>query len=139
MQSAARLSFRRSTFVDFRRGSPQREPFPPMSGPPASAPDRTLLAAYARRTADAVAWDEMVGSSAELRPAWRDLGVAIDALGASGLMERRRSVERLLADDGVTYRRLASPVEQAWDLDPIPVGPRGGAMDDAGAGARPAG
>ncbi len=92
-----------------------------MSGPPASAPDRTLLAAYARRTADAVAWDEMVGSSAELRPAWRDLGVAIDGLGASGLMERRRTLERLLADDGVTYRRLASPVEQPWDLDPIPL------------------
>ena len=92
-----------------------------MSGPPASAPDRTLLAAYARRAADAVAWDEMVGSSAELRPAWRDLGVAIDGLGASGLMERRRTLERLLADDGVTYRRLASPVEQPWDLDPIPL------------------
>ena len=25
------------------------------------------------------------------------------------------------ADDGVTYRRLASPVEQPWDLDPIPL------------------
>ena len=63
----------------------------------------------------------MVGPSAQLRPAWRDLGPAIDELGASGLAERRRTVERLLADDGVTYRPLAAPVEQPWDLDPIPL------------------
>ena len=80
-----------------------------MSGPPASAPDRTLLAAYARRTADAVAWDEMVGSSAELRPRLagstvaellrRRFGVCLDfshlvvsCLRSAGLAARRRRI-----------------------------------------------
>jgi uncharacterized circularly permuted ATP-grasp superfamily protein/uncharacterized alpha-E superfamily protein len=89
--------------------------------PPDRLADQALLAAYARQAESAVAWDEMVAASAQPRPAWRDLATVLDGLGPGGLVERRRTVERLLADDGVSYRPLASPVEQPWDLDPIPL------------------
>jgi uncharacterized circularly permuted ATP-grasp superfamily protein/uncharacterized alpha-E superfamily protein len=83
--------------------------------------ERELIAAYARRAERATAWDEMVESATSLRPAWRDLAAVLDELGSSGLAERRQTVDRLLADDGVTYRPLISPVEQPWSLDPIPL------------------
>ena len=94
-----------------------------MSGPPASAPDRTLLAAYARRTPDADAWDEMVGSQAGLRPAWRD--PRWRSYSGAGSASDRTSVTSPSAACDPPASRLGADAH-AWALV---LGPQAGWVD----------
>ena len=50
-----------------------------------------------------------------------DIGLVLRLLGSSGLTEQRRTVARLLEDDGVTYRSYGAQREQPWQLDPVPI------------------
>ena len=66
-------------------------------------------------------WDEMSDSAGAVRDPWREVGAMLDHLGLLGLAQRRRTVERLLADDGAGYRIGGSDIERPWSLDPIPM------------------
>ncbi|TKV60380.1 hypothetical protein FDO65_01285 [Nakamurella flava] len=96
-----------------------------------------LVARYLSRpgataaTADAAPaarrFQEMTGTSGELRPGWVDLARLLDVLGPSGLAELDLSVERLLEDDGVVYTPIAGTYDggptapERWRLDPLPL------------------
>ena len=79
-----------------------------------------LLSAY-RPLSDT--YDEMVGGDGNIRDHWAGLGRTLDEFGFEEINDRRRQVQRLLDDDGVTYNVQASPggQTQRWDLDPVPV------------------
>ena len=71
---------------------------------------------------DAVARrDEMVDGARAMRPSWRGVGEVLASLGTYGLTERRAAIERLLEDDGVTYRAQTGDADQPWTLDPLPL------------------
>ena len=50
-------------------------------------------------------------------------GRTLDEFGFEEVNDRRRQVQQLLDDDGVTYNADGSPAGRAqrWDLDPVPV------------------
>jgi uncharacterized circularly permuted ATP-grasp superfamily protein/uncharacterized alpha-E superfamily protein len=68
-------------------------------------------------------YDEMVGGDGQVREHWAGFGRTLDEFGLEELSHRRRQVQRLLDDDGVTYNVQASPAgrSQPWKLDPLPV------------------
>ncbi len=71
-------------------------------------------------------YDELTGVSGGLLPGWADLAVGLDAVGADGLPALSALVDRLLADDGVTYTpvspgRSSTVPPQRWQLDPVPL------------------
>ena len=65
--------------------------------------------------------DEFVAHG-QVRPSAALLEEALTRFGTIGLQARRRTVERLLADDGVTYGAAGDPAgTRAWQLDPLPL------------------
>ncbi len=84
-----------------------------------------MVHAYAaRRTArrpERARWDEMVGFHGRVRRGWRELSAVAENLGPAGLAAAVAEADRLLDEDGVTYRPLGAPDEQTWGLDPLPV------------------
>jgi uncharacterized circularly permuted ATP-grasp superfamily protein/uncharacterized alpha-E superfamily protein len=68
-------------------------------------------------------YDEMVGGDGRIRDHWAGLGRTLDEFGFEELNDRRRQVQQLLDDDGVTYNAQGNPAGRAqrWDLDPLPV------------------
>jgi uncharacterized circularly permuted ATP-grasp superfamily protein/uncharacterized alpha-E superfamily protein len=81
-----------------------------------------MVHAYAaRRAAQRSCWDEMVGFHGRVRGGWRELSAVAEQLGPQGLAAAAAEVERLLDEDGVTYRPLGAEEEQRWGLDPLPV------------------
>ncbi len=68
-------------------------------------------------------YDEMVGGDGRIRDHWAGLGRALDEFGFEEINERRRQVQQLLDDDGVTYNAAGARAGPArrWDLDPLPV------------------
>ena len=71
-------------------------------------------------TGDATRCDEVVAPDGSLRTAWKGLAETAVQLTESDLGRVSGDIERMLADDGVTY----TPPEQAsgpWRLDPIPL------------------
>jgi uncharacterized circularly permuted ATP-grasp superfamily protein/uncharacterized alpha-E superfamily protein len=84
--------------------------------------DRDVVEHYARPSLGAPArWDEMVDPARGIREPWREIGSVLRLLGPHGLTAQRRTVARLLEDDGVTYRSYGSQQEQPWLLDPVPM------------------
>ncbi len=81
-----------------------------------------LLAGYPRGGA---AFDEAFSADGQLRPHYACLAQAFGQLGAPELKQRRESCRRLLHEQGVTYNVYhesgAQGLEQAWQLDPIPL------------------
>ncbi len=79
-----------------------------------------LLSAYRPLSGS---YDEMVGGDGRIRDHWAGLGRTLDEFGLDEINDRRRQVQRLLDDDGVTYNVRARPGGRAqrWDLDPVPV------------------
>jgi len=84
-----------------------------------------MIHAYAsRRTAnrgERSRWDEMVGFHGRVRRGWRDLTAIAEAMGPVGLAGAAAEAQRLLVEDGVTYRPLGAAEEQTWGLDPLPI------------------
>ncbi|MEO6605139.1 MAG: circularly permuted type 2 ATP-grasp protein [Aeromicrobium sp.] len=71
-------------------------------------------------TGGATRYDEVVAPDGTLRTAWKGLAEAAVQLTDSDLSRVSGDIERMLADDGVTY----TPSEQTsgpWRLDPIPL------------------
>jgi uncharacterized circularly permuted ATP-grasp superfamily protein/uncharacterized alpha-E superfamily protein len=85
-----------------------------------SVPSQLLLGGYRPLSGS---YDEMIDSDGRIRDHWAGLGRTLDELGFDELNDRRRQVERLLDDDGVTYTVQAEPAghPQRWSLDPVPV------------------
>ncbi len=65
--------------------------------------------------------DEVVHPDATLRPHWKHVGSALNALGTDELRRRQRDVHRLLQADGATYRILATDRAVPWKLDAVPL------------------
>jgi len=85
----------------------------PLRGEPPSKGYQPLTGTY----------DEMSAAPAAVRPQWRYLMEAIDALGTQELGARRAEVHRLLRENGVTYNVYGDPqsTPRLWPLDPLPV------------------
>jgi uncharacterized circularly permuted ATP-grasp superfamily protein len=77
-----------------------------------------LIAAYAPI---AGVPDEMLGPDGLVRPAWRPLIAALDALG-DGLEARFERADQYLRDAGVYYRKYdsAEGKERSWPLAHVP-------------------
>lgn len=65
-------------------------------------------------------YDEAVDAQGRLRPHWAALLGSMDTLGYEGLNERQAKLQRILRDDGATYKPY-SHHQQSWDLDPVPL------------------
>lgn len=67
--------------------------------------------------------DEMIDPTGALRPGWRELMSAFDALGAEELAARFERADQYLRDAGVFYRKYdgAEGKERAWPLAHIPL------------------
>jgi uncharacterized circularly permuted ATP-grasp superfamily protein/uncharacterized alpha-E superfamily protein len=84
--------------------------------------DRDVVADYARPSLGAPdRYDEMIDPIRGVRAPWREVAASLRLLGPDGLADRQRGIDRLLSDDGVTYRAYGSQLHQPWTLDPIPM------------------
>jgi uncharacterized circularly permuted ATP-grasp superfamily protein/uncharacterized alpha-E superfamily protein len=87
-----------------------------------ATPTDDVVEAYARpRLGTPEHWDEMVDPVNGVRETWRDVGSVLRVLGPDGLAKQRRTVAKLLAQDGVTYRPHGSSFDEPWALDPVPM------------------
>ena len=91
------------------------------SGPPEepSAPP-SPVAAY---DAAPGGYDEFLGPDGTVRPRWRQVAEALDALGAEVLASRHAELARLLRNEGATYNAAGDghSVRRPWTLDPVPL------------------
>lgn len=93
-----------------------------LPGAGARESSRGMVHAYAaRRAAQRACWDEMVGFHGRVRRGWRELSLVAEQLGPEGLAAAAAQTQRLLDEDGVTYRPLGAEDDQRWGLDPLPV------------------
>lgn len=81
---------------------------------PLPAPALPLLRAYSPPSG---AYDELREHDGSLRPHWRQLLPALDALGAEGLQQRAADASALLQHHGLQ----GGPRGQRWRLDPVPL------------------
>lgn len=65
-------------------------------------------------------YDEVVDADGGLRPAWRSLASTALQITESELRRVHRDIDRMLGDDGVTYRRPGAR-RSRWVLDPLPL------------------
>ena len=67
--------------------------------------------------------DEMVDAGGALRPVWKPLIDALDALGSEELTRRFARADQYLRDAGVYYRVYdkAGAAERAWPLAHVPL------------------
>lgn len=68
-------------------------------------------------------YDEMVAKETKVLPHWERFMAAISTLGSEQLELRRREVQRLLRENGVTYNVYGDTqsVTRPWRLDPVPL------------------
>jgi len=68
-------------------------------------------------------FDESALSTGELRPDWKRLKDALDAVGRDELDRRWAQGRRLLSENGVTYNVYGDPrgMDRPWQLDTIPL------------------
>ena len=79
--------------------------------------DSQVLSTY---QPSAAGFDEAVDSEGHLREHWAALLGDLDALGRTGLHDRHIKLQRILRDDGATYKTYSNQ-QQSWDLDPVPL------------------
>lgn len=66
--------------------------------------------------------DEVFAADGEMRAHWRYLLESLQTLGKAGIDERQQKAQRILRDDGATYKIYADPgSSQTWQLNPIPL------------------
>ena len=92
----------------------------PAAGAEAEGTDEARTAGY--RALPGIA-DEMLDSTGNIRPVWRQLVSAIDRMPGNELHERFAKADRYLRDAGVFYRAYGSAgsIERAWPFSHIPV------------------
>ena len=66
-------------------------------------------------------YDEVYGHETQMREHWQHLLNGLETLGTKGIQERHLKAERILRDDGATYKSGASRQAKTWQLDPVPV------------------
>ncbi len=86
----------------------------------------TVLGDYSARVSQpeltaSVRYDETVTPDGALRPGWKSLAEVAVRLTESDLRRVDDDIERMLADDGVTYSRAGGSAPEAWRLDPLPL------------------
>ncbi|MDE0805627.1 MAG: circularly permuted type 2 ATP-grasp protein, partial [Acidimicrobiales bacterium] len=75
---------------------------------------------FERYRPDADAYDVLVRSDGTLRDHWTHAVGALEGLGASELAGRRSVLDRMLDDEGISYRLVDRDVTTRWPLDPLP-------------------
>lgn len=66
--------------------------------------------------------DEAYSSIGDIRPHWRYLLESLQTLGNEGIEERQYKAQRILRDDGATYKIYDDVnASQTWQLNPIPL------------------
>jgi uncharacterized circularly permuted ATP-grasp superfamily protein/uncharacterized alpha-E superfamily protein len=66
--------------------------------------------------------DEAFAPNGEMRSHWRYLLESLQTLGKAGIDERQQKAQRILRDDGATYKIYSDPdSNQTWQLNPIPL------------------
>jgi len=80
----------------------------------------SLLAEYSPR---AGAFDEMLATRGELRPAWQPLIRALGEIDRRALAERWEHARRVIRENGVTYNVHGDPagMSRPWELDALPL------------------
>jgi uncharacterized circularly permuted ATP-grasp superfamily protein/uncharacterized alpha-E superfamily protein len=96
------------------------EPRQHQSGPDATAELPGLVAGY--RPLAGIP-DEMMDAEGNIRPGWRELIDAFEALGTEELTARFERADQYLRDAGVFYRKYdgAEGKERAWPLAHVPL------------------
>lgn len=71
---------------------------------------------------DSGIYDEMLDEQGCVRPAWRGLMQALQALGPEEFERRHNEAHKLLRENGVTYNVYGDPdgTHRPWQLDPVP-------------------
>ncbi|PKM10118.1 MAG: hypothetical protein CVV13_14335 [Gammaproteobacteria bacterium HGW-Gammaproteobacteria-3] len=68
-------------------------------------------------------YDEMYAAEQKVLPFWERFITALETLGHEELERRRREVQRLLRENGVTYNVYGDSAQltRPWQLDPVPL------------------
>mgnify|MGYP000165050265 CR=1 FL=1 len=66
-------------------------------------------------------YDEVYGHQSQMREHWQHLLNGLKTLGTEGVRERHLKAERILRDDGATYKSGSARHPKTWQLDPVPV------------------
>ena len=66
------------------------------------------------------AHDEALSADGEIHEHWRFLLASLAELGADNIHQRQIKMQRILRDDGATYKPY-SHQERTWQIDPIPM------------------
>jgi uncharacterized circularly permuted ATP-grasp superfamily protein/uncharacterized alpha-E superfamily protein len=67
------------------------------------------------------AYDEAYQDSQSLSPYWQSLLESLHGLGVDNLNQRHTKTQRILRDDGATYKSYDESQERTWGLDPVPL------------------
>lgn len=65
--------------------------------------------------------DEAYSSDGALYGHWQELLSNLSSLGAENLDQRQSKTQRILRDDGATYKPYDESRERTWNLDPVPL------------------
>ncbi|MFT5421577.1 MAG: putative circularly permuted ATP-grasp superfamily protein [Candidatus Endobugula sp.] len=65
-------------------------------------------------------YDEACQQSGQLSQHWQSLLESLNSLGVDNLNKRQSKTQRILRDDGATYKAYDESQEHTWGLDPIP-------------------
>ncbi len=66
--------------------------------------------------------DEAYEATGTMRRHWRYLLESLQTLGQAGIEERQQKAQRILRDDGATFKIYSDPGHnQTWQLNPIPL------------------
>src|SRR5438067_4550638 len=89
--------------------------------PPATECGSRLSATWQYRPLEGF-HDEMLSPNGDIRPHWKPLVDALNAMGPAGLHERWQEGRRLIRDNGITYNVYGDPqsTERPWPLDAVP-------------------
>jgi len=66
-------------------------------------------------------YDEAYQNNSQLPEHWQSLLSGFGALGKDNLNKRQTKTQRILRDDGATYKAYDESKERDWGLDPIPL------------------
>jgi len=65
-------------------------------------------------------YDEALGQTGKIKEHWAYLLDSLTSLGTESLAQRQIKTQRILRDDGATYKPYTEQ-ERTWELDPVPL------------------
>ncbi|MFT6386937.1 MAG: putative circularly permuted ATP-grasp superfamily protein [Cellvibrionaceae bacterium] len=65
-------------------------------------------------------YDEALGQTGQIKEHWAYLLNSLSSLGTENLTQRQVKTQRILRDDGATYKPYTDQ-ERTWELDPVPL------------------